>query len=349
MKIGIYNPYFDSFGGGERYVLTLAEHWSKTHDVSLFWNEPSLTQAAQERFDLDLSRVHVVPNIFASGGILGKIIATKRYDLIFFLSDGSIPTSFARHNILHFQVPFHHISIAPWKVHEYQKIVCNSAFTEKYLDPRLPIARTVIYPPVDTEKFSCVKKTKTILTVGRFSALYGAKKHEELIVAFKEIMKNKYFADWKLIIAGGVMPSDVSYFEKMQLAASGLPVEFRPNCSFNELVALYSTSSIYWHAAGLGETKPEHMEHFGITTVEAMASCCLPIVFDGGGQPEIITDGTNGYLWKTPKELIEKTVLAIRKTQTTKKMIRDASKSADRFSKNEFVRAVDDLLKKVCG
>ena len=64
MKIGFYNPYLDGFGGGERYTLTLASHWSKNNDVSIFWDDFSIVKKSEDRFGLDLSRISVVPNIF---------------------------------------------------------------------------------------------------------------------------------------------------------------------------------------------------------------------------------------------------------------------------------------------
>ena len=64
MKIGLYSPYLDSFGGGERYTLTLASHWSKTYDVFVFWDNFYILDEAQRRLDVDLSRVKVTQNIF---------------------------------------------------------------------------------------------------------------------------------------------------------------------------------------------------------------------------------------------------------------------------------------------
>jgi hypothetical protein len=73
MRIGFYNPYFDSLSGGERYTLALASHWSEKHDVSLFWDEKDYCKKAEERFHLPLYRVHVVPNIFTHASFLQKI------------------------------------------------------------------------------------------------------------------------------------------------------------------------------------------------------------------------------------------------------------------------------------
>ena len=49
------------------------------------------------------------------------------------------------------------------------------------------------------------------------------------------------------------------------------------------------------------------MEHFGISTVEAMSAGAVPIVYRGGGQVEIVRDDENGMLWKTIDELTTKT------------------------------------------
>jgi hypothetical protein len=36
MKIGIYSPYLDTVGGGEKYMLTIAEGFSKENNVDVF-------------------------------------------------------------------------------------------------------------------------------------------------------------------------------------------------------------------------------------------------------------------------------------------------------------------------
>ena len=42
MKFGFYSPYLDTFGGGERYMLTLASYFSKDHIVDIFWDDPAI-------------------------------------------------------------------------------------------------------------------------------------------------------------------------------------------------------------------------------------------------------------------------------------------------------------------
>ena len=36
MKIGIFDPYLDDLGGGEKYMMKIAQCLGKNHDVSIF-------------------------------------------------------------------------------------------------------------------------------------------------------------------------------------------------------------------------------------------------------------------------------------------------------------------------
>ena len=89
----------------------------------------------------------------------------------------------------------------------------------------------------------------------------------------------------------------MKYVDRLNKKAKGFNVFIHPNLPFKDLKKMYGQSSIYWHAAGYGETDPTKMEHFGITTVEAMAGGCVPIVINLGGQKEIVKQTENGYLW----------------------------------------------------
>lgn len=345
LKIGFYNPYFDGLGGGERYTLTLAGHWSKTHEVSLFWDDPRIVGLAEKRFGLDLTGVQVTPNIFKNANIFEKLWKSRVYDLIFFLSDGSIPGSLAKHNILHFQVPFASVLVDPWKLNRYDAIVCNSEFTKNELDPQVSERAMVIYPPVQQIPVaSMVKKKKQILSVGRFTNYFQAKKQEVLIDAFVKGYRSGKFKQWELVLAGGLIPSDQEYFERLTKKVVGVPVRLLPNITNDELISLYETSQVYWHAAGFGETNPIQMEHFGITTAEAMSAGVVPIVYAAGGQLEIVSDNENGLIWRTPDELIEKTYAVLLDVKKRTLMAEYGIYRAKDFSAREFTRAFDALI-----
>jgi glycosyltransferase involved in cell wall biosynthesis len=76
------------------------------------------------------------------------------------------------------------------------------------------------------------------------------------------------------------------------------------NASLSVLTELYGKSRIFWCATGLGEDGiPHKMEHFGISTVEAMSAGCVPVVIRRGGQPEIVRDNVDGFCWNSVEEL----------------------------------------------
>jgi glycosyltransferase involved in cell wall biosynthesis len=345
MKIGFYNPYFDGLGGGERYTLTLAGHWAKKHEVSLFWDDPKIISQSEKRFGLDLSGIQVVPNIFKNGNIFEKLWHSRTYDLIFFLSDGSIPGTMARHNILHFQVPFASVLVDPWKMRRYDAVVCNSEFTKSELDPQIGEKAVVIYPPVQqVPQGGSRKRKQQILTVGRFTGYFQAKKQEVLIDAFLDGYRTGHFKGWQFVLAGGLIPSDEAYFARLSEKVKNTPVTLMPNITNEELLTLYQTSQFYWHAAGFGVQDPVNMEHFGITTAEAMSAGVVPLVYAAGGQLEIVRDGVNGRVWHTPEELVQYTKALIDDKKTLTAMAAKGIERAKDFSAAEFTRAFDALI-----
>ena len=62
-----------------------------------------------------------------------------------------------------------------------------------------------------------------------------------------------------------------AYLERVEkLAGRDSSIEVRVDVPFDELKSWYGRSSIFWHACGLGEQEPHLIEHFGMTTAEAM-------------------------------------------------------------------------------
>ena len=60
MKFGFYSPYLDTFGGGERYMLTLASHLSQKHEVDIFWDDPSVKAPLTRFLKIDLTKTNFV-------------------------------------------------------------------------------------------------------------------------------------------------------------------------------------------------------------------------------------------------------------------------------------------------
>ncbi|MCX6726676.1 MAG: glycosyltransferase family 4 protein [Candidatus Shapirobacteria bacterium] len=386
LKAGIYDPYLDTLGGGERYILTVAEVLLKQgYQVDLFWDgDQSLLTKAKEHFSLNLDGLNFTPDIFGLipksidlvednealtklaknsqtktsfmkklKKIINNLQITKRYDLFFYLSDGSLPLLFSKHNLLHAQVPF---NFKPnfrdkifnyFKILQFKEIICNSKFTARIIDSLYGKHSLVIYPPVDIDKFSKSNQKNIILSVGRFDNVMNAKKQDVLIEAFSKLLITN--PQWKLVLAGGSLenPNKNSYLKHLKFISQNLPVEFVINPPFSELQTLYSQSKIYWHAAGFGVDQnlhPEETEHFGITVAEAMASGLVPLVANRGGLPEIITDNHNGFLWESIDDLIAKTKLLIATPKMYAEFSQNALESVALFSKAEFSRQFLKLL-----
>jgi len=89
--------------------------------------------------------------------------------------------------------------------------------------------------------------------------------------------------------------------------SEGYDIEFHVNMPHKEVLSFLEESKIYWHARGYGETDPNEYENFGITTVEAMAAGCIPLVINLGAQPEIVQHKRTGYVWNNVEELVHYT------------------------------------------
>jgi glycosyltransferase involved in cell wall biosynthesis len=86
------------------------------------------------------------------------------------------------------------------------------------------------------------------------------------------------------------------------------------------------------------------MEHFGITTVEAMSYGAVPVVIRKGGQMEIVSNGVDGFLWDTEAGCVSKTRALMSDDLLRIKMARAATAKARRFSTDQFQKAVGALF-----
>jgi len=355
-RAGIFDPYLDTIGGGERYCLTLAE-WlvTKGWQVEVFWPDGSIKERLCEKLNLDLERVKFVPNeIFTKNNLFRKWAKGRKYDLLFVVSDGSIPLMFGKKNILHFQVPFKNVDgksfLNRLKLKKIDCVVCNSFFTKRIIDQEFGVNTKVVYPPVPVEELKPLRKGNIILSVSRFSQLMQAKRQDILINGFKQMLKadrSGFLSGWKLILAGGTEVGEKDFVKQLRRMVGGYPIEIITNPSFKNLQSLYGRAKIFWSAAGFGineDKEPEKVEHFGITTVEAMASGCVPLVVGKGGQKEIVEDEVNGFFWENENQLINLTLQLIEQKNLGKKMVLQSIKVSRKFSKERFCQEFEKIL-----
>lgn len=232
----------------------------------------------------------------------------------------------------------------------YQEIIAISSFTQSWITKLWNLKSTILYPPVHIKEFKQVKqKELMIISVGRFFVGGHSKKQLEMVQMFKKIYDLGY-KDWKLVLLGRVAEGSIhsEYVEKVKHEAKGYPIEIITDVSSDELKEKLSKAKIYWHATGLHEDEekdPINMEHFGITIVEAMASGCVPIVINKGGQKEVV-DSTCGFLWNTEDEWLEKTIQVMKDDHLCKQLQTKALEKSKQFSDDMFSKRFTEILSK---
>jgi len=304
-KAAIYNLTWDALGGGERYTASFAKLLEEqgNYDVEIWWPN-DLRKKINDRFGIDLETTHFVPNPLKGVSFLKKLQITSGYDLVFWVSDGSVPLSLARKNLVHFQIPFTVTSIANKMKAKAVTAICNSMFTKKFIDATFGINSVVVYPPVNIAAFQPSKKENLIVSVGRLSRQLHAKRQDVLIDAFAAL--HTKLPAWKLVLAGG--SQDIEYYKSLLDRSRGLPVKIIANPKLGQIKELLGKAKIFWSATGFDvntEVEPEKAEHFGITPVEAMAAGAVPLVVAAGGHLETVLHRKTGYHWTNIEELVD--------------------------------------------
>lgn len=236
-------------------------------------------------------------------------------------------------------------------IQSYDQIITISEFCKYWIHRYWGINSQILYPPVNVERFEPAKKKKPwIIHVGRFFVSGHNKKQLEMVKTFRQMVDEGQLTDWELHLVGSIHEGErhQNYFEEVKKQAEGYNVIFHTDTPLKELQKLLGLASIYWHATGLDEdidSNPIVFEHFGITTVEAMAAGCVPIVIQAGGQKEIVTTGT-GYTWSDRKEWKEFTSKVAQDEKLRAELSLAAQKRSHHFSRSAFEKRFALLLRK---
>lgn len=368
-NIGIYNLQMQAMGGGERLTLVLAEHLSLEHNVWLFCARPLNVASLERFFEVDLSRVSVVPlkTIGPLSRVAAKIqgngtpaisrhhfLQLKKYNLDILINNSY--ASGLRCPAVQgiFMCMFPH-PLGRDTLDSYPRIVAISQYSADWIDKMWSRRAEIIYPPCD-DMGPPAAKGKMILHVGRFIAdKDDDERHHKgqslMLDAFKRLT-DFHNDGWELHLAGSIAPDKRSamFAKTIVQNAAGFPVFFHFNAAREEIKDLYRRAAIYWHATGYGfdtEIHPAKQEHFGISTVEAMSAGAAPVVYASGGQKEIVSDGMDGFWWNDIEELIRQTVRLIQDTTLRCRMAQEAIVSSKRFSKAAFTAQLDQILESV--
>lgn len=240
----------------------------------------------------------------------------------------------------------------------YDSIISISSFTNHWTSFywKGKLKNNIIYPPVFSEKeiigrYNEEEKSNIIISVGRFFVGSHSKKQLEMVEFFAN--NQDVFSEYEYHLAGGLsnLPEDIEYLSKItEIASKYSNIIIHVNCKFDDLMELYKKAKIFWHGTGylVDENKePEKMEHFGITTVEAMSFGAVPVVIKRGGQTEIVDENKNGFHWESEEECIINTKRLIEDEALRIEFAREASEKAKEYSIEKFYeknrRVFDEL------
>jgi glycosyltransferase involved in cell wall biosynthesis len=296
---------------------------------------------------------------------------SKGYDLFVNNTIFSLAPSMARHGIYMCMFP---LDPVPWQLRDrplgkvvfrpytelrrllyrrwirsYTVVLAISEFTRTWIRKLWGVDSRVLYPPVDTlENLSLDGKRKSILSIGRFFPGSHNKKHDVLIDTFKALNQNG-FGEWKLHLVGGrtVVPGTEEYIRDLRARAEGFPISFHVDARPETLNSLMREATLYWHATGFGENQledPYKLEHFGISTIEAMSHGCVPLVFACGGQKEVVQHGDSGFLWSEKRELVKTSSNLLLDSDWLNEMAWKAHRRSHDFNREAFRMRARRLL-----
>ncbi len=179
----------------------------------------------------------------------------------------------------------------------------------------------VIYPPVDTQKFSLVtQKDDYYVTASR---LVPYKRIDLIVDAFAKML------DKKLVVIG-------SGPEKEKIIAKATPnIDVIGYQDFDSLKSYMEKAKAFVFAAE---------EDFGIIVVEAMA-CDTPVIAGNyGGTAESVVDGVTGILF--PEQSVDSIVEAVKRFDVISHSMNypEIRFHAEKFSRQTFEHKINDYV-----
>ncbi|MDD3752603.1 MAG: glycosyltransferase [Candidatus Colwellbacteria bacterium] len=355
MRIAITHDYLNQFGGAERVLEIMLEAYPNAEIHTLFYDENELKGRFKENIKstsiLDKKTVRSRHRLFIPAlPIVSSLKHIGEYDLVISNSVGFAKAfkSSAKKHIYYCNATLryawdpetHLVDFLPkpllpiakiaasamraWDKHTGQKpniIISNSEYTRERIKKFYGRDSKLLHPPVDTD-FFCPEPNadkKYYLAVGR---LIPYKKFDLIIKAFN-ILK------LPLLIVG-----DGREYENLIKLNSSKETEFTGFINKpEELRLIYNKAKAFLFP---------QIEDFGLVAAEALA-CGTPVIgYNSAGAKEMVRNGENGILFnsQTPEDLVS----AIKEFENNSFDPKIVSKTAEKFSKKEFIRK----LKEIC-
>ena len=191
---------------------------------------------------------------------------------------------------------------------------------------------TIIYPPVDVEKFS-VENSQGIKSSKKYNMIITSRQ-----VNWKRIdlaIKACLATNWPLTIIGEGPEHD----RLVKLANHSPLITFKPLMSQDELKKELAMAKAYIFPS---------LEPFGIAPVEALAAGCPVIAYGKGGAIDYVMDGENGLLFgrQTVASLVSALKKIEKKQLDTKKIVASAEPFDEKYFKLKIKKFINVTVKK---
>ena len=106
VKVALYSPYLDIFGGGEKHILSILKIFDLYGcEVDLLWNDLEIAGKIKNDLALNFEHLKIVDNFLIKDNFINKLIKTGHYDYVFYVTNGSYFFSLGRNNYIFAMVP----------------------------------------------------------------------------------------------------------------------------------------------------------------------------------------------------------------------------------------------------
>ncbi len=334
LRIGIYNSFWNTLGGGEAHALRIAELLGSFGAIELIGEEDFSIDLLKQTFNVSLDRTRkrlverMAPEI------------TEQYDV--FVNATYCSTCSSRAKLSFFIVSFPGGSPDEEFLKSYI-FLPNSQFTLNWMHKRWSnkFEYRLCYPAVADDlildRNVLPDKQKIILAVGRMTEGGHCKNHDLIATVFSELISTSLaLVGWKLVIAGSA--GSLTYPQKLARILEGHNADIIINATRAELRDLYAEAFIYVHSTGFGcdeEKEPERLEHFGMTVVEALSNGCFVVAFNAGGPKEVLSQLETGRGFKSAEQLRSIILTLVEEFQDPRhrqSMVAQSKVSSERFS-----------------
>ena len=212
--------------------------------------------------------------------------------------------------------------IRKWDIENLPRVnyfVADSKFVSKRIEKTYNRNSTVIYPPINTDKFILeTKKEDFYLTACR---LVPYKKTKLIVEAFNEMQDKKL-----LVIGDGEEFGSIKNIAKENIKLLGYQ-------EFEEMIKYMQKAKAFLYAA---------IEDFGIVPIEAM-SCGTPVIaLNDGGTAETVIAGITGVHFEN--QTIEDIIKAVNKFENMNFDAKEISKLSEKYSEKRFKKEFEDFV-----